>query len=130
MTIIVLLLVYSLITINFLFAVIVIISAIVIIMRAKYEPGKVNFTIYEDGLGVDGRFYDYDLIDSFYILYKPPEIKNLYFEFKSLVRPRLNIPLENQNPLKIREALIKYLAEDLEKEEEPTSEVFRKVFKL
>ncbi|MDP2586383.1 MAG: hypothetical protein Q8P32_01250 [Candidatus Komeilibacteria bacterium] len=129
-TIVVLLLVYSMVTINFLFAIIVIMGTIITLMRSKYHPNAVDFAITKDGLMVEGKFYAYDLIKDFYIIYKPKEIKNLYFEFKSLVRPRIIIPLEDQNPLAVRDLLKQYLDENLEKEEEPASEAFRKLFKL
>lgn len=128
--IVVALLVYSLVTINFLFAVIIIIATIIILMRSKYEPLSINFAIAEGGVKVDGKFYAYELMKDFYLIYKPPEIKNLYLEFKSLTKPRLIIPLDNQNPLTIREILMKNLTEDLDKEEEPASEAWRKLLKF
>jgi len=127
---VILLLVYAMVSINFLFAIIVIIGAIIVLMRSKYHPSAVDFAITKDGLLVEGKFYAFDLIKDFYIIYKPKEIKNLYFEFKSLLRPRIIIPLEDQNPLAVRDLLKQYLDENLEKEEEPASEAFRKLFKL
>jgi len=124
------LLIYALVTVNFLFAVIIIISAIIIVMRNRTEPEQVTVELTEDGLAVDNKFYDYDAVRYFYILYKPPELKNLYFEFKAVTKPRLIVPLENQNPLEIRDILNQYLTENLEKEEEPASEALRKLFKL
>ena len=128
--IVILLLIYSLTTVNFLFAVIIIIAAIILLMRGRNEPSQINFAITEDGIEIENKFHEYDAIRNFYIIYKPPEIKNLYIEFKSVTKPRLIIPLGNQNPLKIREILTKYIDENLEKEEEPASEAFRKVLKL
>ncbi|MFA6304472.1 MAG: hypothetical protein WCV73_01400 [Patescibacteria group bacterium] len=128
--VIILLLIYSLVTVNFLFAVIVIIGSIIVLMRTKHEPNEVSFFITQNGIQVDDDFYPFDLIKDFYIIYKPPQIKNLYFEFKSLLKPRIIIPLEDQNPLKVRDLLKQYLDENLEKEEEPASEAFRKLFKL
>ena len=57
-------------------------------------------------------------------------IKNLYFEFKSVVRQRLSIPLEGENPLPIRENLLKYLPEDLERTNRPLSEELASLFRL
>jgi len=124
------LLIYALVTVNFLFAVIIIISAVIIIIRNRVEPEQITAVIAEDGLEVDNRFYKYDTIRYFYIIYKPSEVKNLYIEFKSITKPRLIIPLENQNPLEIRNILSQYIEENLEKEEEPASEAFRKILKL
>ena len=124
------LLIYALVTVNFLFAVIIIISAVILIMRNRNEPDQITVAITEDGIAADNKFYDFEAIKYFYILYKPPEIKNLYIEFKSITKPRLILPLENQNPLEIRDILNKYIEENLEKEEEPASEAFRKFLKL
>jgi hypothetical protein len=124
-------LIYSFFSGNFLFAAIIIIGAFVIIMHDGQEPAQVNFSITDEGLIVGRKFYDYDVIKDFSIVYKPREnVKNLYFEFKTVVRPRLSIPLNKMNPLPIRENLLKYLPEDLERTDQPLSEALAKMFKL
>ncbi|MEI6596979.1 MAG: hypothetical protein WCL13_02075 [bacterium] len=116
---------------NFLFAAILIIGAWVVITHDGQEPAEINFSITDEGLIVGKNFYDYDTIKDFSIVYKPNQnIKNLYFEFKNVVRPRLSIPLKNMNPLPIRENLLKYLSEDLERIDQPLSEALAKMFKL
>jgi len=124
-------LIYAFLSSNFLFAAIIIIGALVIIMHDGREPMKVEFGITDEGLIVGKRFYDYDEIKDFSIVYKPHQaVKNLYFEFKSVLKPRLSIPLNNLNPLPIRENLLKYLPEDLERTDQPVSEALAKMFKL
>ena len=124
-------LVYSFMSGNFLFAAIIIIGALIIIMHDGREPVKVDFSITDEGIVVGKRFYDYDEIKDFSIIYKPhQEVKNLYFEFKSVIKPRLSIPLNDLNPLPIRENLLKYLPEDLERTDQPVSEALAKMFKL
>ncbi len=126
-----LLLLFSLFTANFLFAVIIIIAALVIILHDGREPEKVKVSLTDEGIVVGRKFYDYDEIKNFSIVYKPrQEVKNLYFEFKSAVKHRLSIPLENMNPLSIRENLLKYLREDLDRTDQPLSEGLAKLFKL
>jgi len=126
----VLLLGYAVYTLNLLFAVILILAAVIISIRAKGEPMEVDFKIFEDGVGLgSNKFYAWKEIDQFYIIYEPPEVKNLYFNLKGL-RSRLSIPLAQQNPLKVREALLKYLAEDLEQEREPLSEEYGRFLKI
>jgi len=125
------LLLYSFISANFLFAVIIIIVALVIILNEGKDPDKIKVSLTDEGIIVGRKFYDYDEIENFSIIYKPRrEIKNLYFEFKSALRHRLSIPLENMNPMKIREILLKYLKEDLERTDQPLSEALAKFFKL
>jgi hypothetical protein len=124
-------LIYSFFSGNFLFAAIIIIGAWVVIIHDGQEPMMVNFVITDEGLIVGRKFFDYDVLKDFSIVYKPNQnLKNLYFEFKNVVKPRLSIPLGNINPLPIRENLLKYLPEDLERIDQPLSEALAKMFKL
>jgi len=124
-------LIYSFFSGNFLFAAIIIIGALVIMIHDSQEPITIDFVITDEGLIVGRNFYDYDVIKDFSIVYKPNQnIKNLYFEFKNVIRPRLSIPLGSMNPLPIRENLLKYLPEDLERTDQPLSEALAKMFKL
>ena len=124
-------LIYSFFSGNFLFAAIIIIGALVIIIHDGQEPITIDCIITDQGLIVGRKFYDYDIIKDFSIVYKPREnIKNLYFEFKNVLKPRLSIPLKSMNPLPIRENLLKYLPEDLERTDQPLSEALAKMFKL
>ena len=86
--------------------------------------------ITEDGIFIGNKFIDYEDLRSFYIIYYPPEIKNLYFETKSIIKQRIAIPLEGQDPVYIRELLLEYLDEDLEKEEIPTSESITNILRF
>ena len=68
---------------------------------------------------------------NFSVVYKPKqEIKNLYFEFQNSIKPRLSIPLNNINPINIREYLLKYLKEDLTRKNIPVSEELAKLFRI
>jgi len=126
-----LLLLYSFLSGNFLFAVIIIVVAIVIILHDGQEPQQIRVNLTDEGVEVGRKFYDYDEFKDFSVVYKPRQgVKNLYFEFKSSIRPRLSIPLQKMDPLKIREYLLKYLSEDLERIDQPLSEGLAKLFKL
>lgn len=126
-----LLLLYSFLSGNFLFAVIIIVAAIVVILHDGQEPQQIRVSMGGEGVEVGRKFYDYDEFKNFSVVYKPRQgVKNLYFEFKSAVRPRLSIPLQKTNPIKVREHLLKYLSEDLERTDQPLSEGLAKLFKL
>ena len=105
-------------------------AAIVFYLNYRREPDQVIFKITEDGVESDGRFFSYDQMKSYFIIYRPPEIMYLFIEFKSITKPRLNIPLLNQNPLQIRRILAEYIQEDLEKEDEPLSNYLTRILKL
>jgi len=127
----VLLLIYSFFNSNFLFAIILVAVATITILRDGQNPDSLIFSITEEGIILGEKFYDYDEIKNFAIIYKPKQkVKNIYFEFKSSVKLRLSIPLENMNPLPIRKNLLKYLPEDMERTDQPLSESLTKMFKL
>ena len=127
----ILLLIYSFWTANFLFAVIIIITSLIIIIHDGRDPDMVNFNITDEGIIIGRKFYDYDEIKDFAIVYKPKQgVKNLYFEFKNTIKHRLSVPIQDMNPLLIRENLLKYLKEDLERTDQSTSEGIAKVLKL
>ena len=126
-----LLLIYAVWAANFLFALIVIMAGIIIILNDGQKPMEVTVTLTDEGLMLGKKFYDYDEIDNFSIVYKPKQkVKNVYFEFKSSLRHRLSIPLENVNPLTLREFLLQYMDEDLERTDQPLSEGLARLFKL
>jgi len=66
----VVLLLFSIISGNFLFAIIIIVSALVIILHDGKEPEKVDFVIYSEGIMIGKRFYDYDEIKNFSVIFK------------------------------------------------------------
>ncbi len=69
-------------------------------------------------------------IQRFWIIYQPPEIKNLYIRFISPFRNRLKIPLVNENPVEIRNTLNQFLDEDLSITEEPFTDLLARRLKL
>ncbi len=130
-TVALLLLLFSFVTLNFLFAVIIIVVALVVIIHDGREPDKIKVSITDEGVFVGKKFFDFDEFRNFAVVYKPhQEVKNLYFEFKSFIRPRLSIPLQNVNPLSIRKNLLKYISEDLDRTDQSLSEGLAKLFKL
>jgi len=117
---------------NFIFALILILSAIITLINDGQEPNVVDFKIGPEGINIGKRFYDYDELRHFSIIYKPNiEIKHLYLEFKnSLIHPRLSINLYDQDPITVRNYLLRYLDEDLERLNPPASEQLTKLLKL
>ena len=124
------LIIFSLLTKNYLFALIILMTAIIIFLYEAKDPLQVTFSITEDGIGIGNDFFAWKEIRNFWIIYEPPEVKNLYLDFKNVYRPRLAIPLDEQNPLKIREKLLEFIDEDLEKESEPLSDTLGRKLKL
>jgi len=123
--------IYSFFTANFLFAVIILIVVLVAIMHEGRSPELIKITLTEEGIIVGNKFYDFDEIKDFFMIYKPRVgTKNLYFEFKNSMKQRLSINLIDQNPIPIRESLLKFLPENKERTEQPLSEGLAKMFKI
>ncbi|MBU1039024.1 hypothetical protein KKC17_02200 [Patescibacteria group bacterium] len=125
-----LLLLYAVLTGNFLFALILLMGAILFVNETKRQPRHLKCQITNKGLAVGKKFWRWSELNEFWIAYQPPTIDNLYVLPKNLFDPRLSIPLNKTNPLKVRTELKKFLNEDLSKEDEPTSEALAKLLKL
>ena len=116
------LVIYGVFTGNFLFSLIIILFSIIIFLQSHQEAPQIPFCITELGIVVGGKFYEYSEFDNFYIIYKPPYVKTLFLETKSLLQPVLKIPLLDNNPIEVKHSLREFLTEDMEKEEEPLAD--------
>jgi len=125
-----LLIVYSIFTANLLFGIIIIIAGVTLVKMDNSKPENIEFAITTKGIVVGDSFHEYSELHNFYIIYEPPEIENLFIEFNNIIKPRINIPLFDQDPMAVRKLLKKYMDEDLDKEGEPISEAIGKILKL
>ncbi|MBU0963998.1 hypothetical protein KKC06_03090 [Patescibacteria group bacterium] len=122
---------FGIFTQSYLFIILIFILIVIYVMRSRREPSLLSINITEDGISIgQNTFYKWKDIRSFWIIYEPPEIKNLYFDFKTGLRPSISISLENQNPLRIRKMLSEYLPEDTDKENESFSDGLGRILKL
>ena len=126
------LIIYGIITTNFLFAIIVLIFALVIALTVVRKPGILTVHATDMGLEVGERFYPYYSIANFAIVYEPPEVKDLHLEFKKgLFDPHLILPFETQNPMELRELLIaRHVKEDTQHTEESFTEFLARILKI
>jgi hypothetical protein len=125
-----LMLVYAIFTANFLFAVILLMFAIITVISAFKTPDKVPVVITTTGMIVGDTYYEFPAIKKFAILYDPPEIQNLYLDFDSYTRPLMTVPLAGIDPNIVREALLPFVIEDLERDDETFADILRRVYKL
>lgn len=124
------LLAYALITQNYLFVLIVVIMGIIVYLHDMHDPIKVYFAITETGVILGKKFYRFSEFSNFWIIYNPPEVKNLYFTLENVVKHRLQVPLMDYDPRPIRDYLKQYISEDLEQEEEPLSDRISRALKI
>lgn len=115
-------------TLNFLFALIIILFTAVTYIYAKKVPQYLTVIIAKRGVKINKRFFAYgDDISKFWILYRPPDLKTLHLERKPAFVPNLVIELEDQDPIKVREILLKYLPEDTTQEEKAMDKISRQI---
>lgn len=113
---------WSIIDKNYLLAIFSLLFYLVIVVYNLREPQLIDFVITPDGLKFGRNFYSYEMFEDFFIVYEDHGIKNIYFDFKNPLRGRLVIPLDNQDAIVIREFLLQFLEEDLERKNEPISQ--------
>ena len=125
------LIVYSLLSANFLFSLILILFIIIIFLQSHQEPIIIPFRITDLGVIVNDRFYLYSELNEFYIIYNPgDELKMLYVETVGNFTPRLRVPLMDNDPNEIRITLRSFIDENLEKEEEPFSDMIARKWRI
>jgi len=124
------LVIYAISTANFLFAVIILMLGIVTLLSTFLPPDRIVVIVTTTGVVVGDMYYDYEAIRDFSIAYDPPEVKYLYLEFHSPWQPLISIPLEEMDPNAIRENLLPFCFENLDRTEESLTDVMRRVYKL
>lgn len=123
------LILYALVTQNFLFAIIVVMFGVIIGLSTLREPERILFQVTTRGVGVGSLFVPFKELKDFWIVYEPPYVKNLYFEHKNSLTPRIVVPIEDGDPVAIRRSLLAYLDEN-GTTEEPLGDLLGRVFKL
>src|SRR3989344_1733904 len=123
------LLTYAFFTDNRLFMIIIILTAIIFVLANVRQPEKITFAVTDSGVIIKDKFLPFRIFKSFWLIYQPPAVKTLYLEPHSFFSPRIQVHLESQDPVSVREALLQFLTEDLEKEDEPQSEVLGRLLK-
>ena len=121
---------YALFTANYLFAFIVILTAIILVLAGNEAPRRGLIQIGHNGVVYDGTLYLYEKIQDFALVYQPPELKLLYIQPKNALKPRLRIELDDQDPIALRNHLKTYIDENTVLRGEHYSDIFARLLKL
>lgn len=124
------LLLYAVISGNYLFALVVVLFGIILFLQDVQAPLEVSVALTDTGVIIGSKFYPFSEFKNYWIIYNPPEVKNLYLATNSLIKHRLQIPLLENDPRPIRDFLNQFVVEDLEQEEEPLSDRLGRLFKI
>jgi len=122
--------IYGVFTSNYLFALIILICAVILILAGNEEPKNILIQIGGNGVVIDGEFVQYDKLDNFSLIYHPPYTKVLYIDRKYSFKPRIKIYLEDEDPLAIRSHLMQYLPENLNLREEHFSDILGRLLRI
>ena len=124
------LIIYAIATSNFLFAVIILMIGIITLISSFKEPDAIEVIITTTGIVIGNDYYEYKKIKDFSIVYEPPEVKLLYLDFHSPWHPLVSVPLEDVDPNVVREQLLPFTQEDLNRNEEHLTDVLQRLYKL
>lgn len=102
---------YAVITDSPLMAITFILIGIVGYIHTQKEPRALDFKVAHDGIMVGKEIFEYGNVRSFWIFYEPPHTKILSLHTEGKLIPFVHIPIHQEDPVKIREELLKFLPE-------------------
>lgn len=123
-------LIFAILSQNYLFAIIIVLFSIIIFLQDKNDPIEIPFAIAETGIIIGNKYYRFSELKDFWVIYNPPEVKVLYFGLKEVFKHRLHIPLGDIDPRPIHEYISRFVTENLEEEDEPFSDKMGRLLKL
>jgi hypothetical protein len=128
------LLLIALISANFLFALIVVMFALVVYLASIAVPERRRFAVTEEGILAGNRLYPYKDLESFWFAYDPPTVRKLYLPLRTrgglLGQTVLTVQLEDVHPNQVRAALLPFVGEDPDNETEPPLDKIIRMLKL
>ncbi len=124
------LIVYSIATANFLFAVIILMVGVITLLSTFKSPDRITVMITTSGVIVGDLYYDYQSIRDFSIVFEPPDVSILYLDFHSSLHPLLAVPMQDMDPNFIRDALIPFCTENFHRNEESLTDLMKRLYKL
>lgn len=115
---------------NFLFSLIILLFGIILYLQAHQKPMEVPVGLSDVGVIVGSRIYNYTEFSSFFVLLEPGKIKSIFFVPKGALKPRIELDLGDLDIMSVRAYVKQFLEEDLESEELPLTEHFRRNWML
>jgi len=120
--------IYAIFTDGLVMAITFILIGVVAYIILNKKPRIINFYITDDGIVAGREIYEFENINSFWIFYEPGGIKAVSLNVKSKFSPYIHIPIENEDPLKIRKIILNYIEE---KKHHPTLiDVFERILRV
>lgn len=95
---------------DMLFTIILVLAAFILLLNAYRPHHPHHIAVHVTGISINDEHHHFADMKSFWIEYQP-HIKEISIEFKRGYSPLMKIPLEDANPLEIRQAMISYVPE-------------------
>lgn len=102
---------YSIWTNSLIMSITFILIGVVGYMYIDKEARILDFMITNDGVVAGKEIFTYDRIKSFWIFYEPDGKKVISLHIESLLTPYVHIPIHDEDPVVIREALLQNIEE-------------------
>ncbi|HRY52893.1 MAG TPA: hypothetical protein P5089_03605 [Candidatus Portnoybacteria bacterium] len=113
------LLVTAILTKNYFFALLILISSFLVYIHAQKHPRKITIKITDEEIEIGNNFsLSHKEILSFWI-FEDSEIKTLSLETKKILRPKITLLLENTKTNEIKESLLRFIKEKKHEESIP-----------
>ncbi len=124
------LLVYSFVTSNYIFAVLVLMTMIVLFSHHVATPQELTCHINSDGVQVGEKAYRFGELESFWIIKNELGQRVLYIKRRSTINPPLPIPMPYQHESDVKNFLRVFLVEEDDVINEPLMEWLARKLKL
>ena len=102
---------YTSFTNNPIMAIVFVLIGIVAYMNLQKAPRDLDFRIIPEGVIAGKEIYEFENMHSFWIFYDPQYKKIISLHTKSYLAPFVHIPIDDQDPVAIRQVLLKYIPE-------------------
>ncbi|MBU4421796.1 hypothetical protein L6259_02440 [Candidatus Parcubacteria bacterium] len=128
----ILLLAYSVITGNFLFAVIVILAVLISVLSSHNKVEDVEFKLFQDGVKMDNILYPWDKFQAYWIVKEEDKENhyNLGLDLKNVLKTDLYVPIKNYDVKEVEEFVARHLKNNPDRKEEPLSYLIGRKLKI
>ncbi len=116
---------YGLITAQYTMAIAFTLLAAVYHLVHNHPPRDITVSITNLGMVIDGQFYAFGEIATFWIVYDPPHVSKLYIRLRKRLGHDLGIELVDQDPQLIRSILETQVTESVGRTESLTQRLAR-----
>ncbi len=123
-------LVYSLATANYLFALITLMTTIIVFSSMFQSSPERSYEITGHGISVDGSFLAFTDCDSFAVVPATQDMHKIYVQPRKGMGSLMSIPIAADKGEKMRTFLLNHVTEDSERVGEPIAEVLMRILKL